>query len=348
MTTTDNGQHFAIRSKVAKKHLSFFREAGRGKALVQINNVVKFHPGIVALMGDEGSGRSRVLKQFADSLKNKPGVIGVLDGSLKNEEQLYGAIADELAIDHIPGENLKSLQKTVYGFFGEHTDNRQPVVIALDDAQRCSLAVLEALIALRTKYKTLSLILVGDNSLQKMLQRLQGGNVTMTAVQLAPLNTREIRQYMNWRTSLHPSESELAHIAQTTMGNIALLEQEVSRLENIERQKHSRQAGTRWEAIQWSRSATQALLLVVILAGATGAVFYFHQQQKFPVTDLVAKGQALFTDLLATVPEFGKKPMETTSPADSHPQNVSVTLRSNQEWTERQLALLIGDTQQSM
>lgn len=345
MTTVDNGQHFATRSKVAKKPLSFFREAGRGKALVQINNVVKFHPGIVALMGDEGSGRSRVLKQFAESLKNKPGAFCILDRSLKNEEQLYAAMADEFAIDRMPGENLTAIQKAVYAFLAEQAANKQPAVIALDNTQRCSLAVLEALLALRAKYKTLSLILVGDLGLQKMLQRLQGGNQALTAVQLAPFNPREIQQYLNWRLPFHVSEEELALIANTTGGNIASLEQEALKAENNYRQKSTGSSGAAWGALSFSRSAAVNLLIAVLMVGGLAAVFYYLPRESVPaLKETVGKIEPLLSEWLSAVPGINK----TTVAAPPSAPEATVTTRSNQEWTERQIAFLMAKNNQAM
>lgn len=348
MTTTDNGQHFATRTKVAKKPLSFFREAGRGKALVQINNVVKFHPGVIALMGEEGSGRSRVLKQVADSLKNKPGQICILDRALKNEEQLYAAIADGFAMDHVPGENLKAIQKTVFSFLEANTESNKPIIIALDSSQRCSLAVLEALLALRAKYKAMSLILAGDNGLQKMLQRLHGGNLAVTPVQLAPLNTREVRQYMNWRVSFQLSEAELADIVNAASGNIALLEQEALKAEHNYRQKNAQQSGAAWwGAVSFSRVSLASVLIVVVVAGGAAAIYYLPPARFEAMTEIVTKAQPLLTNWLDRIPGMGKELVATVQ-APQGAQNSALTLRSNQEWTERQITFLMADANQSM
>lgn len=348
MTTPDNGQHFATRNRAAKKNLSFFREAGRGKALVQINNVVKFHPGIIALMGEEGSGRSRVLKQFADGLKNKPGSLCMLDRAVKNESQLYAAIADGFEMDLVPGENLTTIQKAVSTFLETNTAKNKPVIIVLDNTHQCSLAVLEALIVLHAKFKTMSLILVGDSGLQKMLQRLQGGKLTVSPVLLAPLDAREAHQYMNWRLPFQISDSELANITRNCKGNIGLLEQEALKAETNHRQKNTRQFDSGvLHTVAISRGTMTALLAIIIVAGGASAAYYFYRDSTSTAREIIAKAQPFFTDWLALIPGISKTPIETIQVSTSA-QTVPAFFRSNQEWVEQQVTLLMGDVSQSM
>jgi type II secretory pathway predicted ATPase ExeA len=347
MTTSDNGQHFATRTQVAKKNLTFFREAGRGKALVQLNNTVKFHPGIVLLMGEDGSGRSRVLKQFADSLKNKQGQVCILERIIKNENQLYAAIADGFAMDTMPGENLQNLQKTVFTFLETNLSNNKSIIIALDNTDQCSVAALETLIALHAKFKSMSLILIGDNGLQKMLQRLEIGKLTINPVLLAPLDEREARQYLHWRLPFQITDIELGNIINISRGNIGLLERAALKAEVNHRQKNVQQANSRLPGgIKFSRHAVITVLVIMVMGGS-GAVYYFYRDRMPDVIAVLTKAQPLIMGWLAIVPGVEPVAIETRQTTQNAEQ-VTAVFRSNQEWVEQQITLLTSDISQSM
>jgi len=331
MTESDNGQHFATRARAEKKSLTFFREAGRGKALVHINNLVKFNPGLILLMGEEGSGRSRVLKQFAGSLKGKPGKICILDRAIKNDSQLYEALVEGFEIDHIPGDDAKSLQKSAQAYLEANVTTNKPIIIALDDVQRCSLAMLEALIELQSKFRQMSLILVGDAGLEKMLQRLRGGKLTANAVLLSPLDAREMRQYINWRLPFQISDIELTNIINMSRGNLGLLEQEALKKEQSHQQENTRKAEG---GMKISHQAIVRLSLVVLMAGVVGTIYFLYSE---PFSSSHIGGVANEVKTLLHLEDD-----KTSAPQVN--QEPEIPLRSNEAWVERQMILLNQDT----
>jgi len=291
-------------------------------------------------MGDEGSGRSRVLKQFADSLKGKPGKICILDRAIKNDHQLYTAIADGFGIDLVPGDDAKSIQKKVNAFLEPSMTTHKPLIIALDDVQRCSLAMLEALIELQAKLRQMSLILIGDNSLQKMLQRLQGGKTTANFVLLNALDAREIRQYMNWRLPFQISDIELNNIVNLSRGNLAFLEQEALKKEASHEQNISSRSdgGANFSR----RLATRFLLSIIVIITITAAYFLFPEkfsQDRFgdianKVNDFVPTG--LFSHV-QELPSLNSVNQPISEPVQQTPV---LPVRSNEDWVERQVHFL--------
>jgi type II secretory pathway predicted ATPase ExeA len=318
MTETNNGQHFATRVRVEKTLHAFFREAGRGKGLVHTSNLVKFNPGLVLLMGDEGSGRSRMLTQFAESMKNKPGKICVLNRSIKNESHLYEALLDGFGLG-AGNDSLESMKKTVMAFLETHVEANKPVVIALDDVHQCSLAMLEALIALQKRFKAMSLILVGDNTLQKMLERLLGSKMSASSVVLSPLNAREIRQYIHWRLPFTLSDLDMTNMITLSHGNMALLEQEAKKREVSHQQRENDQAENSRRVASGGKGAVIAVVLLMV--AGLGYSLYQHARNN-PMT-----------------PEKNSAVVPTAA-APSAALETEQTMRSSADWVEKQMEWL--------
>jgi type II secretory pathway predicted ATPase ExeA len=317
MTETNNGQHFATRVRAEKKPHPFFREAGRGKGLVHISNLVKFNPGLVLLMGDEGSGRSRMLTQFAENMKDKPGKICILNRSIKNESHLYDALLDGFGIG-AGNDSLESMKKTVMAFLEAHVEADKPIVIALDDVHQCSLAMLEALIALQKSFKAMSLILIGDNTLQKMLERLLGGKMSASSVVLGPLNAREIRQYIHWRLPFTLPDLEITNVITLSRGNMALLEQEAKKREDSHQQRVNDDAENSRRVASGGKGAVIAVVLLMV----AGLGYYLYQHARTnPMT-----------------PETSIQDSTTVPPAAA--PETGQAMRSSADWVEKQMEWL--------
>jgi DamX protein len=259
----------------AAEGVAFFPEAGRGKTLLHIVNLARFNPGIILLMGDEGSGRSFLLQKLALRVNKKPGLLAVINRVVKTKPDLYRAIAESFALDVVEGESVDALEERVLDYLPGCFVTHRPVILAVDNIQQFSLSMLEELIGLLRKYKKISLLLIGDNNLSAMLKHLDTGKAVRHEVTLQPQSRGEMRQFINWRLPFAIDDREFEDIVNTTKGNFALLEREAQKKELAHKGGQSSQEN---RVIQFARSKKWLLLSMFLLVAATsGALFYFTQ-----------------------------------------------------------------------
>ncbi len=372
----DLGNYFAVSSSRKEETGDvFFKEAGRGKALVHIFNLCKFKPGLMMLMGDEGSGRSVILAGLKDRLKNKQGKICVIDSVVQTEIQLYEAIAKGFELDPESGDDdnpdqvadyvQKSIENEALakGFELDDVENEplvdrvqtylenclrrhRPVIIAVDDVQSFSLSMIDALIQLLGAFRGMNLILSGDNNLKEMLKHFHIENLTTHEIPLKPLNREEIRQFIHWRLPFNLKDDEFEDIVVTTEGNLAALEREAEKRE----QAHNATATTSLAEYFSGFSRTMPFYVIVVIV-----VFLLTYQaismftgdgksslsQKTAVETVAPPTETKLEQVektVAPVVTTRSEPLEAeTTVADVSPQVVAA---EDDEFLNRQMALL--------
>lgn len=186
-------------SAVSPEQVPYFNEAARGKTLLHIINLARFNPGVIGLMGDEGSGRSRLAEKMMERVNQKQGFAAVITRSVKTRSDLHEAMKECLAIESTDGEKPDYTAQRIDDFLQVTAAQYRPVIIAIDDIQLFSLAMLEELIGMIAKHKRISLLLLGDRHLGEMIRHLDTANLSCHTASLETLSEGEVRQFLNWR-----------------------------------------------------------------------------------------------------------------------------------------------------
>jgi len=305
--------------------LAFFPEAGRGKTWLHIVNLARFNPGMIILMGEEGSGRSFLLQRLAKRVNQKPGLMAIIDQIVKTKTDLYRAIAESFSLEHVEGESLDALEERALEFLQGSFVTRRPVILAVDNIQQFSLSMLEELIKLLRRYKKISLLLVGDNNLAAMLKHLDTEKAVRHEITMKPLNRGEMRQFINWRLSFAIDDREFDDIVNTTKGNLGLLEREVQKKESANRNQQSNKSHGFFRRLSFSKRSGLIFSGLVVVIGVV--VFYFTKTNEQPGSPQSQQSQATITEITTRVTEptpapVASKPAEST--ADDANKNVLV------------------------
>lgn len=262
----------------------FFPEAGRGKTLLHIVNLARFNPGIIMLMGDEGSGRSFLLHKLTLRVNRKPGLLVTIDQVVKTKSDLYRAIAESFSLDVVKNESADALEERVLDYLPGCFVTHRPVILAVDNIQQFSLSMLEELIKLLRKYKKISLLLIGDNNLAAMLKQLDAEKAVRHEITLPPQNRGEMRQFINWRLPFAIDDREFDDIVNTTKGNFALLEREAQKKELTHQVRQSSQDS---RIVHFIRSKKSLLFMASLLVAITfAALFYVTHDESTPAVTI--------------------------------------------------------------
>lgn len=267
------------------EEISYFSEAGRGKTLLHIINRARFNPGVIGLMGDEGSGRSRLIEKLVERVNQKQGFAAVISRSVKTRTDLYEALKECLSIESTDDVKPDEMAKRIDDFLQVTTARHRPVIIAIDDIQQFSLSMLEELIRIVAGQKRMTLLLVGDKNLGEMLKRLDTATLSCHSVALEKLSEGEVRQFLNWRLPhIHLKDSEFQAMVANSAGNLGLLERAAAQIQSQKGAK-SKSAGVGFS----QKKSLWLLLALLALAGAGAGVFYYQQQQPVKARPVVVE-----------------------------------------------------------
>jgi len=222
------------------KSVFFYEGGGRSKVLNQIHHCVRFNPGVIALTGPTGCGRSLLIQALVSSFGGDEIDFCLLSEEsavLETEEELFRALADGFDLEEKPIEILEDLVDRVRHSIQVGLSSKCIMLIIVDDIQQHSDEVLEALLHLASSIKGVSLLLSGEQSLIDKLKQYHLHSVLIHQITLRPLLTEEthdfLHQYLQQQGISGDSllnRKKLDELMGKTGGNLSLLVREAQHL----------------------------------------------------------------------------------------------------------------------
>ena len=183
----------------------FFSGGNRGAVLDALIYAVARGEGIVKVVGEVGSGETMLCRMLERELPADCEIVYLANPRLSPEEILH-AIAIELQLEVARDASKVEVMCLVHTYLLEKHANNRSVVMFIEEAQGMELDTLEEIRMLSnletTQDKLLQIVLFGQPELNDKLRlheiRQLKERITYS-FDLAPLNRREIRDYLNTR-----------------------------------------------------------------------------------------------------------------------------------------------------
>jgi len=183
----------------------FFSGGNRGAVLEALLYAVARGEGIVKVVGEVGSGKTMLCRMLERELPESCEIVYLANPRLSPDEILH-AIAIELQLQVAKGASKVEVMRLLQAYLLDKHANNRSVVMFIEEAQGMDLDTLEEIRMLSnletTQDKLLQIVLFGQPELNDKLRaheiRQLKERITY-AFDLAPLNRREIRDYLNTR-----------------------------------------------------------------------------------------------------------------------------------------------------
>ena len=201
-------EHFGLAQppfKITPNTAFFFPGGNRGPILDALVYAITQGEGIVKVTGEVGSGKTMLCRMLESSLPDTVETIYLANPSVEPGEILH-AIAFELHLSTAPeASRLQVMQQIQEHLVQRHAAGKQ-VVIFVEEAQATPIATLEEIRLLSNletqHHKLLQIVLFGQPELDEILAdphiRQLKERITHS-FRLDPLNTTDIRAYLNFR-----------------------------------------------------------------------------------------------------------------------------------------------------
>ena len=174
------------------------------------NLIIEFRlkRGLSVVLGDIGTGKTTLGRKLVQMLRERTGFVFhmVLDPTYPSEELFFNALMRTLGIDMpFPSPTLVDYREVLERFlFQKGVEERQTVVLIIDEAHKLSATTLEALRVLlnyeTNEAKLLQLVLLGQMELLPILRRLSNfeDRISLKCV-LKPLDLMETNGMIQFR-----------------------------------------------------------------------------------------------------------------------------------------------------
>ena len=201
-------EHFGLAQppfKITPNTAFFFPGGNRGPILDALVYAITQGEGIVKVTGEVGSGKTMLCRMLESSLPDTVETIYLANPSVEPGEILH-AIAFELHLTIAPqASRLQVMQQLQEHLVQRHAEGKQ-VVIFVEEAQATPIPTLEEIRLLSNletqHHKLLQIVLFGQPELDEILAdpniRQLKERITHS-FRLDPLNTTDIRAYLNFR-----------------------------------------------------------------------------------------------------------------------------------------------------
>jgi len=201
-------EHFGLAQppfKITPNTAFFFPGGNRGPILDALVYAITQGEGIVKVTGEVGSGKTMLCRMLEASLPDTVETIYLANPSVEPGEILH-AIAFELHLTIAPqASRLQVMQQLQEHLVQRHAEGKQ-VVIFVEEAQATPIPTLEEIRLLSNletqHHKLLQIVLFGQPELDEILAdpniRQLKERITHS-FRLDPLNTTDIRAYLNFR-----------------------------------------------------------------------------------------------------------------------------------------------------
>ena len=201
-------EHFGLAQspfKITPNAAFFFPGGNRGPILDALVYAITQGEGIIKVTGEVGSGKTMLCRMLETNLPDTVETVYLANPSVAPGEILH-AIAFDLHLEVSPQANrLQVMQQLQEYLVQRHTEGKQ-VVIFVEEAQATPVATLEEIRLLSNletqHHKLLQIVLFGQPELDETLAdpdiRQIKERITHS-FRLDPLNTTDIRAYLNFR-----------------------------------------------------------------------------------------------------------------------------------------------------
>lgn len=264
----------------------FYEGGGRSNILSQIHHCLRFSPGIIALTGPTGSGRSMMVRALVNSCKKSETDLCLLSEEsavLETEEELFRALAEGFGLEEKTIELVEDLVDRVQHFIEvDLCDKRNPLIV-IDDVKQHSDEVLEALLQLGSSMKGLTLLLTGESSLVDTIKQFHVQSTQIHQIALRPLLAEEAFEFLH-RYLLQQgvsvesvlNQKKLDELMINTGGNLSLLVQEVKQLVS----------GRELQAVRWYHNLPVAhVIALIVVVTITALAFWYYPTSRDTIHD---------------------------------------------------------------
>lgn len=188
---------------------SFFYESKNHKAaLANLMIELRLKRGLSVVLGDVGTGKTTLGRKLIQMLRDREGFTFhlVLDPSFSNEDMFMKSLVRTFGIEmSMPNPTVVDYKEALEQYlFRVGANERQTVVLIVDEAQKMSQASLEILRMLlnyeTNEYKLLQLVLLAQTELMPNLVSMQNllDRISMKTI-LNPLEFEEVRDMIDFR-----------------------------------------------------------------------------------------------------------------------------------------------------
>lgn len=182
----------------------FFSSKKHKEALSHLLYGVSQRKGIIVLTGEIGTGKTTICRFFLNQVGKNVKTAFILNPAF-SETQLLESIVNDFGINHKNKTKLGMVLK-LNNFLLDESSAGNNLVLIVDEAQNLKPALLEQIRLLSNleteKDKLLQVILVGQpelNSRLNLYNLRQLRQRIMVRYHISPLDTDEIKGYINWR-----------------------------------------------------------------------------------------------------------------------------------------------------
>jgi len=189
----------------------FYHSREHKSALYRPRISIELKRGLSVILGDVGTGKTTLSRKLSQLLRAEPNLIMVmiLNPMYETEEQFLADLAGRFHITVEPGPSgipsvmdyMKGIEKFL---FEKGVEEKQTIVLLIDEAQKLSTPCLEILRSLlnyeTNEYKILQLILMGQMELLPRLSQIKNlwDRISLKYI-LNPLDEAELRDLIDFR-----------------------------------------------------------------------------------------------------------------------------------------------------
>lgn len=200
----------------------FYLTREHDMALTNILIELRLRRGLTVIFGDVGTGKTTLSRKLVQELKQRGDMIFhmILNPVFDSEEQFLTSLVRNFNIEYTPSipstfTNILDLRDSIEKFLIQKSiEERQTVILIIDEAQKLNLTTLEVLRVLlnfeTNEYKLIQLVLLGQLELYVKLVNMQNllDRISFKYT-LNPLGPQETKGMIEFRTKTAGYESEI-------------------------------------------------------------------------------------------------------------------------------------------
>jgi len=184
-----------------------FTGAGRRQLLDQLLHLCQFSNSVLAVLGEQGIGKTRIAHAFMDSLSDQDQICFLSLRSGQSLEQILLSIIQAFGVVASDVPSTENLLASLEAFIAEEAVSEDDglAVVVLDNAHLLddqSISVITALLHNFPQQNRLHLALFGEPRLMQRLERLSPDNLLINDFHLQPLGLLEAIDYLNFRMEM--------------------------------------------------------------------------------------------------------------------------------------------------
>jgi len=201
----------------------FYLTKEHDMALTNILIEIRLKRGLTTIFGDVGTGKTSLSRKLIQELRKRGNMLFhiILNPSFENEPQFLTSLAQNFNVDFsanaFPGRSdILELRDAIETFLIKKcVEEKQTVILVIDEAQKLDLSTLETLRILlnfeTNEYKLLQLVLLGQVELYpKIMQMPNFVDRISFKYTLNPLDVNETKELINYRIKKAGYESSMS------------------------------------------------------------------------------------------------------------------------------------------